>query len=249
MEAGLQYDARPGNINEAPGWFLFERVTNYKYKGYWIFDTDRVASRGSLGNITMSLSLLSDGQVGVSLDKITGTASQMAQGQNMFKQPYWPDLSNTTLQNKVIARRVVGVTQQTTKMNGAYLHGGRFSGGSIAQVWNDPNRNILVTNSFVPWTTGDLASIRNYGPFTPIGNPSDPGFQTKPDPVWAIDFANPFQRLRDNNGSDPSDAIVAQRKEGAKVTDRFSNETVNINMIPPPGSWKYSSKTKGKSHK
>lgn len=258
IDAGLQYAAVSTPRIDA-GWTIFERVSNGKYKSQnppkWIYNDDNIDL--SSGSVDISLSIASDGQV------------LLSPGPWKSFQPYWLKFSNPDIKSSYGVRRIIGITQSATSVNGSYMRGAGFVNGYITPIYNESGHFVNVPprkwekklyidpNTNEPNPKPD-APYR-YGPTSPNGDVHD---VTRPYP-WIINFPNPLlTRVNDYNGSHPVDVDISKLPPKAVTSEelaatpaqleaaeleRYSTEFVDINMLQAPGNWKGNPHQRGKS--
>lgn len=233
IDSGLQYEPK-NRLVEKAGWTLFHRITNQRYGGNkWVWKQRNLDpnGKGHFGWIKMRLLVRSDGQIGTEV--INCQVPEFNGMGTGFYQPYWLNVSQSNLNMHYKVRRVIGITQSVTIVDGAKMNNAGFTNGEVAKVTNSNNR--LSLEDWENWTKTDPYI---YGPVAPNGDPRDPNFKNLQYP-WMIDFAGPYKRNTDYNGTHPllDDAI-----ENA----RYRAETVNINLNKHPGIWKGNPKKKAK---
>lgn len=242
VDAGMQweqFEMGSGTLHADQGWalVLFIHSSTWPSCHLWKEPPHRGPYKG-LGDTQLVFQINPYGEI--QLVANTDKAGQFTIFNKSY-QAYWPRLSNSKLLtpgppvgyvkdlDKIIVKRVVGLTQRTNSVqrvfyDGTYMRNMTFSGGSVAQIHQHVSGDLSLDvwkDWSVEYKNGKPVNVANrYAP-----TPQEHRNANSQYP-WGIDFNSPY-KLNHNTGNDPHYSLsrVVQEK-------RYREETVNINLLP-----------------
>ena len=251
FDSGLQYEALSKDGLD-PGWSavvnakLFPKIngkTETDSKWYQSIDADSRPQLPVGQPVDMELFITTDGAYNLSI-KTNGFSFPVedADQDNPHTPNIYPRVTGPVNTSRIIARRVVGMTQASGfDTDGSYVRNGKFTGGMVKR-WQ-PDGTV---GDWENWSTGQdpgnpakghIYQPRDYNQGHEKDGPQD-------GPIFIVNSQAPWNRTPDTTGEDRPDSIYPS---ATVIHSRYYEETVDINLLSKPVGVQGKDKKLGKS--